>query len=133
MKPLALLIALFVMVVGVTGVIAPDRLITIGRQLITPTGLYVIGGLRVAIGLILFLAARASRAPRTLRVLGVIVIIAGLTTPLFGVERARAILDWESHGTQFIRVGAALAIALGALLAFLVGTGPRAKLAHRVP
>lgn len=133
MKSLALLIALFVIVVGLTGVIAPDRLITIGGQLITPTGLYVIGALRVAIGLVLFLAAPASRAPRTLRVLGVIVIIAGLTTPLFGVERARAILDWESRGTQFIRIGAALAIGLGALLAFLVGTGPSTKLAQRVP
>ena len=133
MKTLALLVALFVIAAGLTGVIAPDRLIAIGRQLITPTGLYVIGALRVAIGLILFLAAPASRAPRTLRVLGVIVMIAGLTTPWFGVERARAILDWESQGPQFIRIGAALAIGLGALLAFVVGTGPSAKLAHRVP
>ena len=132
MKSLAFLVALFVTVVGLTGVIAPDRLITIGRQLITPTGLYVIGALRVAIGLVLYLAAPASRAPRTLRVLGAIIIIAGLTTPLFGVERSRAILDWESHGTRFIRLGAALAIVLGAFLAFLVGTGPFPKPGHRV-
>jgi len=46
--------------------------------------------LRIALGLVFVLAAPASRAPRTLRVLGVIVIIAGLTTPSFGVAHARA-------------------------------------------
>ena len=130
MKALALLVALFVIVVGITGVIAPDRVMAIGRQLITPTGLYVIGALRVVIGLVLFLAAPASRAPKTLRVLGVLVVIAGLATPLFGVvfgiDRMRALLDRAAEGTPFIRLGAALAIVLGAWLGFVVGSGSSA-------
>ena len=55
--------------------------------MLTPAGLYAIAVLRVAIGLLFVLAAPSSRAPRTLRVLGLIVIVAGLATPWFGVAR----------------------------------------------
>ena len=49
---------------------------------------------------------------------GAIVLVAGLATPLFGVERTRAILDWEStQGTALIRVGAGLALAIGGFVA----------------
>ena len=39
----------------VADVVAPDSLIAIGRYVITPAGLYAIGALRVAIGLVLIL------------------------------------------------------------------------------
>ena len=129
MKPLALLIALFVVIVGVVGIVAPDRLVALGHQLITPSGLYVIGALRVAIGLVLILAAPASRAPRTLRALGAVVVIAGLATPLFGfvvgVGRMRAILDWEAQRSTLIRLAGGFAIALGTWLGVVVGTDRR--------
>jgi hypothetical protein len=127
MRSLALLVALFIMLVGVAGVLAPDGLMTIGRSVATPVGLYAIAALRVGIGLVLMLVAPVSRAPRTLRVFGAVALVAGLTTPLFGVERTRAILDWEStQGTALIRVGAGLALAIGGFIAFAVGAGRRA-------
>lgn len=127
MRSLALLVALFIMLVGVAGVFAPDSLMTIGRSVATPVGLYAIAALRVGIGLVLMLVAPVSRAPRTLRVFGAVALVAGLTTPLFGVERTRAILDWEStQGTALIRVGAGLALAIGGFIAFAVGAGRRA-------
>jgi hypothetical protein len=62
-----------------------------------------------------------------LRVLGAIVVLAGLATPLFGVDRTRAVLDWEvEQGTALVRVGAGIALAFGAFLAFAVTTGRRA-------
>lgn len=121
MRSLALVVALFVMVVGLAGVFTPDSLLTVGRYVVTPVGLYVIAALRIAIGLVLMLVAPGSRTPRTLRALGAVVFIAGLTTPFFGVERARAILDWEAtQGTALLRLGAGLAIALGGFIAFAV-------------
>ena len=96
MRFLALLVALFIVVVGMAGVFAPDSLVTVGRYVVTPVGLYAIAALRVGIGLVLILVAPVSRAPKTLRAIGAVVLVAGLTTPLFGVERARAILDWEA-------------------------------------
>jgi len=54
----------------------------------------------VAIGLFFVLAAPASRAPLTIRVLGLIVIIAGLSTPWFGVARSQAVLDWMASADR---------------------------------
>ena len=60
-------------------------------------------------------------------------IVAGLITPWFGVERARGILDWESQRLRFIRIEAALLLGLGTWLAFVIGSGPSARLSRRVP
>jgi hypothetical protein len=121
MKTLTLLIALFVMVVGVTGIVMPQSLIAVGKYVITPSGLWAIAALRVGSGLLLISVARVSRAPRTLRALGAVVVVAGLVTPLFSVERLRAILDWEAtQGSAFIRVVAGLVVLLGGFIAFAV-------------
>jgi hypothetical protein len=126
MRVLGLLVAVFIMLVGVAGVFAPDSLMTLGRYAVTPSGLYVTAALRVSIGLVLILVAPISRAPRTLRVLGVVVIVGGFATLLIGADRARAILDWQSsQGGMLIRVGAGLPLALGGFIAFAVGAGRR--------
>jgi hypothetical protein len=126
MRVAALLVALFVIGVGVAGILAPDSLMTIGRYVVTPVGLYAIAALRVAIGIVLMLVAPISRVPRTLRVAGAVVLVAGLATPLFGVERTRAILDWEAtQGTVLLRVVAGLVLVIGGFLAFAVATGRR--------
>jgi hypothetical protein len=126
MRFLALLVALLIVVVGLAGVFAPDRLITVGRYVVTPVGLYAIAALRIGIGLLLMVVAPVSRAPKTLRAFGAVVFIAGLLTPLFGVERTRAIVDWEAtQGTALVRVGAGLAVAIGSFIAFAVAAGRR--------
>jgi hypothetical protein len=128
MRTAALLVSFFIIAVGAVGIVTPDSLMSIKQYVATPVGLYAIAALRVAIGLVLMRVAPISRAPRTLRAVGVIVVVAGLGTPLFGVERTRAILDWVStQGTALERVGAGLAVALGGLIAFAVGTGRRPK------
>jgi hypothetical protein len=128
MRVAAFLIALFAIVVGVAGIVTPDSLMTIGRYVATPVGLYVIAAIRVAIGVVLMLVAPTSRMPRTLRVVGAVVLVAGLATPLFGVERTRAILDWEStQGTALVRVMAGLVLAIGGFIAFAVATGRRPR------
>jgi hypothetical protein len=105
----------------VVGIVAPDRLMSVARYVVTPVGLYAIAALRVGIGVVLMLVAPISRAPKTLRVFGAFVLIAGLATPLFGVERARAIVDWEAtQGTALVRIGAGLALVIGGLIAFAV-------------
>jgi hypothetical protein len=127
MRVLGLLVAVFIMLVGVAGVFAPDSLMTFGRYAVTPVGLYVSAVLRVGIGLVLILVAPISRAPRTLRVFGVVAIVVGFATALIGADRARAILDWQSsQGTVLIRVGAGLPLAIGGFIAFAVAAGRRA-------
>jgi hypothetical protein len=121
-----LLVAFFIMCVGVTGIFMPDTLIAVGRYVVTPNGLYAVAALRVGVGLVLILVARISRAPRTLRTLGAFVFVAGLATPFFGVDRVRAVFDWEAtQGTAVVRIGAVLAVLAGGFIAFAVTAGRR--------
>ena len=121
MRPLALLVAIFVLLVGITGVFFPEGLLKVGHHLATPVGLYVAAALRVGIGLVLALAAVKSRTPKTLRVLGIITIMGGLTTPFLGVERTRAILDWWSaQGPVLMRLGPAFALIVGGFIVYAV-------------
>jgi hypothetical protein len=109
-------------------VVAPDVLLSVGRSIITPGGLYAITALRIGIGLVFVLEAPASRAPRTLRGLGVLVIIAGLATPWFGVARSLAVMDWwASLGPSLRRLEAGVPIALGAFLVYVSRRPAHAK------
>jgi hypothetical protein len=126
MRFFALLVALLVILIGLVGVVAPDRLIMAGRYMMTPVGLYAVAALRVGMGLVLILVAPTSRAPKALRAIGAVVLVAGLATPLFGVERSRGIAGWaEAQGPAFLRGIAGILIALGSFIAFAVAAGRR--------
>jgi hypothetical protein len=125
MRFLAWLIACFIMLIGVVGLLAPDRLTMVGGFVATPGGLYAAAAFRVGVGLVLLLVAPTSRAPGTLRALGAVALVGGLATPFFGVERTRAIVDWASaQGTALVRLGAVLALAIGGFIAFAVRRRP---------
>ena len=126
MRLLGLVIGAFVILWSAISFAAPELRLSLERSVMTPAGLYVIAALRIAIGLVLLLAAPASRAPRTLRVFGLIVLIAGLTTPWFGVARARAVLNcWASAGPLLMRLDAGVGMALGGLLVYEFRTPTR--------
>ncbi|HEX8490907.1 MAG TPA: hypothetical protein VF626_07815, partial [Chthoniobacterales bacterium] len=73
MRLLAFAIGLLAMLMALTGLVRPDLLIGLGSYSFSPAGLYVVAIGRLAVGLILFLGARGSRTPRTLRLIGVLV------------------------------------------------------------
>jgi len=118
MRLVALTLSLVISVVGAVGIVMPAVLLAISRPFLTPAGLYAAAGLRVVLGTALFLAAPASRAPKTLCALGVVIVVAGLVTPLVGIDRARAIVEWwTAQGTAFLRVWAGVALVFGLCLA----------------
>ena len=84
---LAMALAFVVAAIGVLGVTAPAVLLEFGRSLQSTGALLVVAALRVAFGAILLWAAPDSRTPRTLRIIGVLVVVAGVATPFLGVER----------------------------------------------
>ena len=130
----ALLVALFTIVVGIVGILSPDYAMTLRRLYYTPGGLYAGGAVRVAMGLVLILAASISRWPRTLRVLGALVCLQGLAANLFGLERARAILEWEAMHTALLRAGAVVALVTSGFVTFAVTKRPseeQRKVAHQ--
>ena len=120
-------VAVFIIVVGIVGLIAPDTLTNVRRlYFATAAGLYAASMVRVAMGLVVMICAPAARAPRTLWALGAVMCLQGLSAALLGPDRARAVLEWETmQGTAILRAGAGVAIASGSFLAFAV-SGRRA-------
>lgn len=124
MRIAALLLALFTIVVSTVGIVSPDSVMTIRRSYYTPRGLYVGGAVRVAMGLVLILAASISRWPRTLRAFGAMMCLQALSANILGLERARAILEWEAMHTALLRAGAVVALVTSGFIAFAVTKRP---------
>jgi hypothetical protein len=126
MRIAALLVALLTILIGIGGMVSPDRMMPLRRlYYATPDRFYSAGAVRAAMGLVLILAAGNSRWPRTLRVLGAMMCLQALAATLFGLERARTIMEWESmQGTALLRAGAGVALATGVFVAFAVTKRP---------
>ena len=135
MRAAALLVALFTIGVGIVGVVSPDGGTTLRRlYYATPGRFYTAGAVRLAMGLVLILAALSSGWPRTLRVLGALMCLQALVAAFLGLEHARAIMEWEGmQGSALLRAGAVVALASGAFMAFAVtkrASEEQRKVAH---
>jgi hypothetical protein len=128
MSKLAAVFGVLVAAIGILGIVAPAALLEVARLAATPLGLYVAAAVRIVFGLVLMGAAASSRAPSALRILGALIVLAGIMTPLFGVERARAVIDFLSaRGTAPLRGMASLALLFG--LFVLHAVAPRGRTA----
>ena len=126
MRIAALLVALFTIMIGVVGIVSPDGGMTIRRLYFeTPGRFYAAGAVRLAMGLVLILAALNSRWPWTLRVFGAAMCLQALVATVLGIERARAVMEWEGmQGSPLLRTGAVVALASGVLIAFAIAKRP---------
>ncbi len=123
MRAAAFLVALFAIVIGAVGIVAPDSLTMPRQHLLETPGvvLYVAGPIRVAMGIVLILFAPRSRTPRLLRVVGVIMALQGIVPQFIGIDRERMILEQEVMlGHAALRAGAVVALASGCFIAFVV-------------
>jgi hypothetical protein len=129
MRIAASLIALITIAIGMLGVVSPDTGSALRRlYFATPGRFYAAGAVRVGMGLVLILSASIARWPRTVRALGVVMCLQALAANLFGLERARAIMEWEAmQATVLLRTGALVALAAGGFIAFAVTTNPSGK------
>ena len=122
MKTLAFTIGLCITTIGAIGMFAPSGLVWIAKHSGTSSAFYLIAAVRIAFGAVLISVASASRAPRGLRLMGYIILLAGIATGLtglVGIERARAIIDWWlQQGSGVIRVTSVLLLALGGYVAY---------------
>jgi hypothetical protein len=125
MKLLAMAIAIVIVAIGIVGIVAPSAMVQFARSLQTPVVLYVLVAVRVAFGALLWWIAPASRMPRTVRVIGVVIIVAGVLTLLFGLNHAEAFLTWwSSQDLLVLRAWASVAIIFGLFIVY-VFTSPR--------
>jgi hypothetical protein len=113
---LALAFSVLIAALGAIGIVYPEEIHSAARILQAPTALYVAAGGRVVFGVALLLAAPASRAPSALRVLGVVLTVAGIAMPILGADGYRSLVDWKLGLIQ--REWAVSALLCGLLLAY---------------
>jgi hypothetical protein len=118
----------------VAGLALPSGLVWIAQHTVTPGSFYVIAAVRVSFGLILISAAPASRAPRALRFLGYVILVAGIATALAGlvaIERVHAIIDWwVEQGSWLSRLAVVPVLALAGFVAYACAPARRASPNH---
>ena len=121
-KNLAFGVGILIMAVGAAAILVPAGLAWIAQHSVTPGAFHVIAAVRVTLGLALISVASVSRAPRTLRILGYLILVAGVATALTGlagIERARVMIEWWlKQGSGVIRLTGALVLALGGFITF---------------
>ncbi|MGW8266333.1 MAG: hypothetical protein ACWGSQ_08200 [Longimicrobiales bacterium] len=121
MTLVAFVLCLLGAAVGALGAVSPSRLLDALRKTQTSRGLILLGALRVLFGIALLYAASTSKAPGLIAIVGLIVVVKGVTFPLMGVERVRELLDWWSkRGPLFLRLWALLAVTIDLTLAYSV-------------
>lgn len=123
-RSLALIVAAFIVAVGVVGAVIPETVISFRAGAVSPASLAVEAALKIAVGLALVLAAPHSRAAGTLRCMGAVIAFGGMAVPLVGIDSARERLAWESAHLTFFRFEAALFVLLGAFIASVLVPGP---------
>jgi hypothetical protein len=114
-------VSIFVVGMGVFGLVSPTGMAAFVLSWRSKTGLWTASIGRLIIGLALWIAAPTSRAPVVLQVLAVLSVVSALVLPLLGISRFESILSWWSRQPPaFIRLWSALALALGAFLLWSV-------------
>ena len=119
---LAALTGLVIVAVGMVGLSLPGSLIMLARTALTPNGMYLLAAMRGLLGLVLLVTAGPSRLPRTMRVLGGLLILSAIAAPLIGFENSRGAMDWflrRSDGV--IRLIASVVMLGGGCLIYASG------------
>lgn len=110
-----------VVTIGAWVVLDPAQLIAYGNRFTSSTGLWIAVSLRLAVGVLLWTTAAASRTPAVLRVLAVLFVLSGITLAFFGIERLQGIVDWGAGLDPIALRSIGLVVALvGAFLVWSV-------------
>jgi hypothetical protein len=121
-KTLAFVFGFCILAVGAVGVVAPTTLFWIAQHFVTSGPFYALAVIRVAFGLVLISVASESRAPKGLRVVGFVIVIAGIASALAGllaIGRARATIEWwMQQGSGVARLSGVLVLAPGGFVAY---------------
>lgn len=127
MRIVAISAGIVIAAIGIAGIAMPSALLKFAQSLNTPAALYTVVAVRLMFGAVLVWVAPGSRMPRTVRIIGTVIIVAALLALGIGVERAEALLNWwSSLRPLFMRAWAGLALIFGVFIAYAVAPTRRA-------
>lgn len=105
------------LLMGAWGLLVPARLAAFVARFGSAGGLWFAAAVRLVLGLALWFAAPASRAPLLLQVLGVVALIAAVIIPFVGVDRFKRLIDWWTNlSPTAMRATSLFAVAFGAAI-----------------
>ena len=119
MLTLAMAVGVALILVGMLGAASPQRLLSVVDWK-SWSGLYIAAAIRVVTGLVLILAAPASKSPAGFRFIGTIALIAGFVLSLIPTRRWEMIVWWwwtKEHRTLY-RAASTVVILLGAFIVY---------------
>ena len=122
-KLIALGLSILMVLLGLTALAAPDRVLPLARFTTTTNGVYVAAGIRFAIGVILLFAASESRFPKVLRVVGVLAVLGGIATLALGGRTFQNVLS--NNGTIVLRFVGLFVLLIGSFIGYAFGSGRR--------
>jgi len=123
---LALLIGVLIAGCGVFGLAAPEELAGVIGEVQKRLTVYGVAAVRVAIGVVLLLAAGTSRAPFLLGALGILIVLGGLIGPFMAAPLRQSVERLLSDGSLMaLRTWSGIALATGAFTVW--ATMPKRK------
>ena len=122
MVALALILCAAMAAMGVLIIVKPALAHDLTRLAADKTGMWVVTALRAALALGLFAGASESKAPVLLRILGLIILIIAIVTPILGLDRHRRVIDWwlaRPRITQILCGAASFVFGIGLIYLML--------------
>jgi hypothetical protein len=108
---------------GILGIAAPGVLLDFGRSLMATPALYGVAAVRIGFGALLMLVAAQSRFPRVLRMVGLLIVVAGFLTLWFGAERFHGAFGWFADlPTALVRAIAILPLLAGVFFVYAINS-----------
>jgi NAD/NADP transhydrogenase beta subunit len=120
MSSIIVVFGIAVALLGVIGLVRPTGLIRfVETTWQSSTGFYLAVAVRLALGVILIVAAPDCRFPVAVRILGIVSLLAAAAPALLAHERLRSFVQWwVSRPAGFIRGWLVVAIVFGCFLAY---------------
>jgi hypothetical protein len=122
MVALALILCAAIAAMGVVVIVRPTLAHDLARLFADKTGMWVATAIRAVLGLGLLAAASDSKAPILLRILGLLVLVVAIATPILGLERHRRMIDWwlaRPRTAQMLCGAAAFVFGIGLIYLIL--------------
>ncbi|MDP8261771.1 MAG: hypothetical protein P9M13_00530 [Candidatus Ancaeobacter aquaticus] len=115
------IISIVIICFGITFVISPKMLKKFVLNMKEGNKLYTIGVIRIFVGTILLLSASNCKWEGVIIVIGILLLIGGISIFAMGLERCRNVLDWyQERSEPFLRLVACLPILVGILILYSV-------------
>ena len=109
-----------VCLISLLAIIFPQRLLRAAQRVTISTPLRLMAFVvRIVLGIILIFAARSTRFPLALKIVGGLLILSGVMVLLLGNSKVQSLLDWAlRRGPKSVRIGGMAGLLLGGFLLY---------------